>query len=291
MKSKMKESVVSYTFLLLGCLLLAFAISSILKPNGLIAGGLTGASILISKLVQVNYTYIYWLLAVSVLFWAWYVLGKKEAMKIVFFSVCFPMMLITFDSLQFAFIADDIMLATIYYGILGGVGSGLILKEGFSQGGNDTVAKILQKKHFPFVKLSQLMLMIDATVIISSLLVFDTNVALYAIVARVIFVKSIDMVLFGFDSQKVRVAVISDSASAIEDFIIAEIKRGVTSSQVTGGYTRKTKRKLISICSPRESIQLKRHIAKIDPYAFISVSPVMTVWGNGNGFDSLTDDE
>lgn len=274
-------------YIILGCVLSAFAITSILKSNGLVTGGITGISIILDKITGINFTYIYYLLSLIVLLLAWIAMGKNEALKIIALSVMFPVFLIIFQKLNFSLIQDDMILASVYYGIIGGAGYGLILKRGFSQGGTDTIAKILNHKLFPFISLSEILLGIDSVIIIASIFVFDKNIALYAIISQIILMKVIDTVVFGFSSRKVKVEIISNMHEKISEFILRDVKRGISTYDIKGGYMNIHRQKIVTVCSPRESMLIKRFISKTDPEAFVDVLPVISVWGRGVGFDSL----
>ena len=99
------------------------------------------------------------------------------------------------------------------------------------------------------------------------------------------------MVIYGFDTKVVQLEILSEEWKTIAVYIMEEIQRGVTEAQVLGGYTGETKKKLITLCSPRESILIKQHVAKIDPAAFVTVIRVETVWGRGEGFSDITEKE
>lgn len=276
-------------FVSLGSALIAFAITSILKPNGLITGGITGISIILEKLIHIRYTYIYYVLSLLVLLTAWISMGKREGIKIITLSIIFPFLLIVFQSFQFCFIKNDMMLASVYFGLICGIGSGLVLKRGFSMGGTDTIAKVLHHKIFTFVSVSEILLCIDGAIIVSSAIIYNLNIALYAIISQIIVVIVIDSVVFGFGSKKVKLEIISSNHKDITDYIIHTIKRGVTSYEVKGGYKNLARLKLLTICSPRESMLIKRYISQVDQDAFVDVLPVISVWGKGVGFDSLID--
>jgi len=292
MAAKIKSNKILVDILVLGtgCLMLAFAIASILKPNGLVTGGFTGLSIILGYLFNINYTFIYYGFSLSVMLAAFIFLGKKNALKILLISVIFPMVLIAVDNAGVPFIENDLFLGAIYFGVIGGLGAGLIFKRGFSTGGTDTVAQILHKKIFPFISLSQIIFAIDIFVIAFAALVFDRNVALYGIISNYVFAKSTDLVLFGFGSKKLKVEIISEYSEQIADYIMNTIGRGLTIFDVTGGYSRDTKSKILTICSPRETMLIKRFIADIDEKAFVYVLPVVSVWGEGNGFDRLQEE-
>lgn len=285
-----KKFVLDYGIVLIGCLILAFGISSILKPNGLITGGVTGLSIILGSLINIPYTYLYYVMTIIIFITTGIFLGKGEMVKIAFLSISFPVILMYMQSLNYSFIQNDMILSTVYYGIFAGTGVGLILKRGFSMGGTDTIAKIIHRKYLPFMSLSQILLAMDISIIFFSLTVFDTQVALYAIITQVVFTKTVDMVLFGFGSKKVKIEIISEFCDDIEEYIIHKIKRGISAYDITGGYSNQKRRKTVSICSPRESMLIRSFIAEVDPNAFVSVLPVISVWGLGVGFDDLSSD-
>lgn len=288
MKSlEVKNKAFDFIFVTIGCILVAFSITSILKPNELVAGGITGISIITEQITKISYEYIYYFLSLLVLIVAYFTLGKREAVKIVTLSVTFPMVLIIFERMNFAFIENDRILASIYFGIICGVGTALILKRGFSQGGSDTIAKILHNKLFPFISLSEILLCIDGVIIISSAIIYDKEIALYAIISQLIFMKVVDTVLYGFSSKKVKVEIISENHEAISNYILTDIKRGISTYEIKGGYMNMVRLKIVTICSPRESMLIKMFISNQDPNAFVNVLPVTSVWGKGLGFESL----
>jgi len=273
-----------------GSAMVAFATSSILKTNGLVIGGITGASIIAEKVTGIDYTYIYYALSICILLSALFFMGRREALKIAALSVFFPAVLIVFSQRQFNFVEDDLMLASIYFGLIYGVGSGIILKRGFSFGGTDTIAKMLHVRVFPFISLSQILLAIDTVVIVASAFVFDRNIALYAILTQVVFMKTLDVVMFGIGSKLVKIEVISTHYGDISRYVLEEIKRGVSMYDVIGGYENESRVKTVTICSPREMMLIKRFIAKHDPDAFVNVTTVSAVWGRGKGFEDLSRD-
>ncbi|ERI95667.1 hypothetical protein HMPREF1982_00141 [Clostridiales bacterium oral taxon 876 str. F0540] len=286
-----KKIILDIIIVTIGCILTAFSITSILKPNGLISGGITGISIIMEKFIHVKYTYIYYALSLFVLLSAWLAMGKKEALKIITLSVTFPIILIVLENLNYNFISNDMILASVYYGIIGGIGVGLVLKRGFSFGGTDTIAKLLHRKVFSFISISEILLCIDGTIIASSAIIYDKKVALYAIISQVITVKVIDLVMFGFSSKKVEIEIISDKHEEITKYILHDVKRGVSSSEIKGGFMNLPRLKISTVCSPREAMLIKAYIAQLDENAFINVIPVISVWGKGVGFDRLVEEE
>ncbi len=287
---KIKELVIDVLFVIIGCILLAFAITAILEPNQLMTGGITGLALMIDNLTGINYTILYYMMSLIILLTTYLTLGKNEAKKIILLSFLFPAVLILFGKLDFKLIEDDMFLAAVYYGIIGGAGVGLILKRGYSTGGTDSLGKIIHKKKYPFVSVNQIITFIDIIIIIASIFVFDISVALYAILTQLVLLKSVETVLYGLSPKLVKLEIISNFDKEISDFIIQDIKRGVSKYSIVGGYSNVTKMKVITICSPRESLVIKNFIAEIDERAFVNVLPVMSVWGEGLGFRKITEE-
>ncbi len=274
-----------------GMCILAFAISAILAPNHLITGGITGISLILEAWLGIPYTWFYYALSLATLLATYLLLGKREAGKILLLSVSFPMVLMIFSWFDFNLTENDMFLASIYYGVVGGLGVGLILKRGYSSGGSDSIGKIIHKRLYPFISVSLIITTIDVAVVFVSMLVFDIRTALYALITQFVFLKAIEVVLFGLGQNLMKLEIISNAQADIEQYILTQIKRGISKYKIIGGYTNQEKTKLVTICSPRESMLIKQYIAQVDQDAFVDILAVSSVWGKGLGFDSLSDDE
>lgn len=290
-KNRVDKRIQDVLYVVSGSIILAIAITSILKPNGIITGGITGLSLVLEKLFNIPFTYIYYVLSIGVLLATYFTLGKKEARKIVVFSLFFPVVLIVFSNYDYNFVQHDLFLASVYYGVMAGSATGLILKGGFSSGGTDTIAKIINRKIFRFMSISIIISSLDIAVLIFAAFVFDTRIALYALLTQVVAMKSVETILYGFSSKVVKLEIISEHEKEIEDYILKNLNRGISKYSIVGGYTNLSRIKLVTICSPRESFLIRDMVSKTDPKAFVSVLPVNTVWGEGVGFDRLTTEE
>ncbi len=292
-QNRLTRYLIDSLYILTGSVLLAFGITVILKPNSLITGGTTGFAIVLEKITGIDFTLLYYALSLLILVITWLVLGKAEARKIVVLSVTFPTILVIFSKLfpgdAYNLTKGDMFLSSIYYGILAGLGVGLYLKRGYSGGGTDTVAKMLHRKLFPFVSISQILFALDLVVITLSIYVFDIRTALYAIITQLVFTKSVEAVLYGFAVPLVKMEILSVEEEAIEKFILNEIRRGISKYNIIGGYSNLSRTKLITICSQRESMLIREKIAELDQEAFVVLTNVGSVWGKGTDFDSLID--
>ncbi len=285
----MKRKILDYVIIYIGCFIQAFSITCILKPNNLTVGGITGVSLVLGKILDLNYAYIYYFICLMILICAKIFLGTREVKKIILLSVTYPLILIFMNKIQFNFLADvqEKILICIYYGIFMGIGTGLVLKKGFSQGSSDTVAKILHKKLFPFIEISQVLLGLDIIILLVSGIIFGKTAVLYAIIMQMIYSKTISTILFGLGSSMVKVVIISHQVEKISQFMSDTINRGYSIGYVMGGKNRVIREKIITICSMREAMLIKDFITKIDEDAFINIVPTVAAWGREDGLQNL----
>lgn len=271
-------------YLVIGCVITAFSVNYILKPNGLITSGITGLAIILEKYLNINYSYIYYFITFIILIITYVLMGKKEIVKIIFLSVLYPTVLLVMQNFEFKFVENDLLLASIYFSIFYGIGVGMILRKGFSFGGTDTIARLLNKKLFPSVNVSYLMLVLDGIVIVIAAFAFGRNIALYSVISQMIVTKVCDYVMVGFGTKLYKLEIISTKYEEISNFIMLKLGRGVTVYKTKGGYTNEEKIQIESVCSPHQSIMIQKFIREIDQAAFVKVLPIISVWGKGNRF-------
>lgn len=286
---KGKKAFVDFFLVLVGCTLSAFSTVSIMLPYELSCGGLTGICRILQSFIPINFSYLYYIGALGILLLCLFTLGMREARKIVLLSILYPTIVMILELANIKLLEEtDVFLAAIYFGVINGIGTGLILSRGFSFGGTDTLAKILKKKIFKNSGISQILLAIDAAIILGSGFVFGRNIALYALISQVIFTKCIDMMMFGFDTKIVQLEILTVSHREVADYIMNEIGRGVTNVTVTGEYSQLRRDKIVTLCSPRESVLIRKFVANLDKDAFVTIIHVDTVWGKGVGFSDIT---
>lgn len=284
---KNDNSLKSYFFVYIGCIIQAFSVNVILKPNNLTVGGFTGLSLALEKIIGVRYSLIYYLLCLITLILAFKFLGRKAGLKIVLLSLTYPLILMIFDFFNlFTIILDDKLLACIYYGVLTGIGSGLVLREGFSQGSSDTLARITNILLLPHISIAKILFVIDVAVLLICGSVFGLNAILYALVMQAVYMKTLDSVLMGMRAQLVKVIIITSKTEEVKIYIKEVLHRGVSLGN-NSNDSNSLQLKLISICSTKEAYAIKEYVARIDKNAFINMAPVISVWGKGDGFEPL----
>ncbi|HAA42845.1 MAG TPA: hypothetical protein DCE02_02405, partial [Ruminiclostridium sp.] len=174
----------------------------------------------------------------------------------------------------------DILLYSMFGGFLLGLGLGLVLKSGATTGGTDLAAKIVNE-FVPSLTMGQTLLLIDFGVILFAAVAFQSfRIALYAIVSLYISSKVIDVILEGVGFAKA-LFIISDMSDKIAPRILKELDRGVTALSGIGMYTGSDKQVLLCVVHRGQIVRLKTIVSQIDEKAFIILTDVREVLGEG----------
>ena len=131
---------------------------------------------------------------------------------------------------------------------------------------------------------------LDVAIITISAFVFDTNIAVYAIVTAVVAAKVISAITVGYSGRFVQFDIIPSSKEkqeAITEYVLKDVNRAVTSHVSRGEYTQSERRTLTVVCTPAESIKIKKYVAENDPEAFATVNSLTNVWGKR--FQNITE--
>ncbi len=269
--------------LLLGTLLIAVSINWVYDPMGMVTGGVTGLAIAIKELalrafgtgIPVWLTNL--IINVPLFLVSFFVLGKKFIGKTLLGAVSLTLFIYLIP-LQNMF-DGDFLLASVFGGAIGGTGMGFVLSTMTTTGGTDLLAMLIhaKKKH---VSVPSLLMIVDAIVVIFGILVFDINTALYAIIAIYISAKVSDGILEGLKFAKMAY-IISDKYEEIAHDILHVLDRGVTGLSATGMYSNKDKKMLFCVVAKKEIVGVLDIVSQKDPKAFVIVSDVREVMGEG----------
>lgn len=290
-KGKIKQGVIDLFFLVAACCVGSFSTVGVMIPNGLTTGGMTGIVRIVQNFVPLDFSVLYYGGSFIILIVVAIFLGAKEVRKILTLTILYPAVLMVFERLNLQLLEEkDVILAAIFCGVFSGICVGTVFWRGYSFSGTDALAKIIKKKLFPQFSLSKILLAIDGCVIIVSAFIFGRNIALYALITQVIISRMVDIVIYGFETKIVQLQIITNEVEQVTDFIIHDISRGVSSRTIMGEYTKQPRTQLNCLCSPRESILIRRKVAELDAGAFVTVLPVETVWGAGQGFTDIDEE-
>ncbi|MDO4486635.1 MAG: YitT family protein [Bacillota bacterium] len=290
-RQKVKEFFIEFAILLAACCISSFSTVSVMIPNGLTSGGLTGIVRIVQNFVDVDFSILYYGGTVVILLLVLIFLGRKELRKIVMLSVLYPAVLFIFERMDFQLLEEkDVILAAVFCGVFSGTYVGLVFWRGYASAGSEAIAKIIKKKLCPSVSMSKVLMCVDAFIIICSAFVFGRNIAMYALITQVIITRMSEMIIYGFAGKVVQLTIITSKYEGVRKYILEDLERGVSSVPVTGEYTQTEFRELTVMCSLRESALIRKKIASLDPDAFVIVTRVEAVWGHGKGFSELQKD-
>lgn len=303
-KTILKESwgtlVKEYLLITLGVTIYALGWAMFLTPNNMIGGGVTGFSAILEYAFKLPIPVTYFVLNILLLLIGTKILGTGFGAKTIYAIIMTSIMLaVTKELIPVDFVSefsqDSKIVCTVLGGIMGGLGIGLSMSQGGSTGGTDIIALIWCK--FKHASPGKVILVIDIIIILSSMLFpsFDKTgapmsypeklaIIVYGLMQVTVCGYTIDLYISG-SKQSVQVFIFTKKVSEMADAIAFDMKRGVTVIPAKGWYSKEEKEVIMVVTRKVDLNLLLRYVKSIDPDAFLSVSSVMGVYGQG--FDAI----
>lgn len=278
-----KDLYKGYIRILLGTAVMAFAVKCIYDPAGLVTGGVSGLAIIAKNIGKVlgGWEIPLWVtstvLNIPLFLAAIYIQGVKPIFKTLFATASLSVFLAIIPSVTV--VENDLFLTAVFGGVLSGVGFGLVLGGQATTGGTDLLAVLIRRrmKHY---SVAQILQALDGMVVLGGAVIFGLNYALYAMVAIFFVSKISDMFIEGWKFSK-QALIISDKNQEIAARLMEELDRGVTGLYARGMYSRQDREVLFCVVSKKEIVRLKELVGEMDPKAFVIVSDVREVLGEG----------
>ncbi|MEJ9305695.1 YitT family protein [Priestia megaterium] len=261
-------------FILVGALLMAAGLEFFLVPNEVIDGGIVGISIILSHLTDVQIGFYIFVLNLPFFFIGYKQIGKTFALSTLLGVIILSIATSIFHDLPV--LTGDPLLATVFGGIVLGVGVGIVIRYGGSLDGTEILA-ILFNKRTPF-SVGETIMFFNLFILGSAGFVFGWDRAMYSLMAYFIAFKTIDIVIQGLDESK-SAWIISEQYEQIGEAILARLGRGVTYLNGEGAYTGDDKKVIFCVITRLEEAKLKAIIDEIDPSAFFAVAAIAEVRG------------
>ncbi len=276
---KTKQFLIDLVYYIIGSCVYSVAVIMFLSANEISPGGITGIATLLNYLFSLPIGTVVFILNIPLLILGFLKFGKYFIIKTAIATVIVSILLDIFKVLLKA-VQIDLILASVFGGILMGMGISIIMLRGGTTGGVDIIAKLINRR-FPHISVGKLMLLVDAVVVALSALVYkNTQSALYSVVSLYTSSRVMDLMLYGADKGKI-VYIITDKTQDIVSHIMQEIKRGVTIIDVVGGYSNQNK-KMIMCTVRRDEVHLVYETARqSDDSAFIVVAEAGEILGEG----------
>lgn len=291
-----------YALITLGMLCYVMGWAVFLIPNNLIAGGVSGLSSIIYYAFGIQMGYSYFVINIILLLVAFKVMGRGFGGKTIYAIILASVLLNILPPLipetisQELAVSNGKLLCTIIGGVMTGIGIGMSISQGGSSGGTDIIALMVSK--YRNISPGRLILLMDVVIILSSMLFpsyyvgtetlvpFPEKLAtsIYGLILITVNGYTVDIYLSG-TKQSVQVFIFSKKYAEIADAVTTDMGRGVTRISAEGWYTKSESDILMIVTRKADLNLLLRYVKAIDPHAFLSVSSVMGVYGQG--FDTL----
>ena len=263
----------SLFFITIGAFIAAFALESFLLPNEVIDGGIIGISMIINHLTKWNLGLLIIILNAPFIILALKKMGKMFVFLTAYANIILAVALNIFNHYK---VTNDITLATVFGGIVLGIGVGLILKNEASLDGTEILSLLVSKK-FGF-SVGEFIMGINVFIYLAAGKVFSWESAMYSILTYFIASKVIDAVMEGLNSSK-SVRIISDDAGLIGNALIEKLDISVTYLKGIGVYSGQDKDIIYCVISRLELPKMIEITKEIDSHAFISVVDVHETYG------------
>lgn len=276
--NKTVDFIKKYISITIGCLFAGFSLSCFLAPNDIIAGGVSGVATIVNHFTNVSIGILIILINVPIFLFGLYKLGKSLGIGTLYATVILSLFTDLFAKI--GPLTDDLLLASVFGGLIAGMGYGMVFYSNATTGGVDIIANIVKCKyrHLP---LGKIILIVDLVIILLAMYVYkNINIGLYSIVSLWLTAYVLDMILEGFNFAKL-VLIISDNYVDIAVLINTELNRGATFLNGQGAYTNNDKKVIMCTIKEKEIPMLKDIIKSVDKDSFVLITDAKEVFGNG----------
>ncbi|MEG0077515.1 YitT family protein [Anaerorhabdus sp.] len=278
----MKFNIRNTFYILFGNFLLALAVGYFILPYNILSGGVAGIAVALHSFILIPTDVMVNALVVGLFFVGWILLGKDFAVKTVVSSFIYPIFL----SLTAQFLTPpanlDPILASLYGGLIAGVGIGLVIRTGSSTGGMDIPPLVIHK--YTNIPIAKLILITDCLTVLLGLFAYNLETVLVGIISVFATSFAIDKVLVVGGQESKSVQIISADYEKISATIHERLDRGTTITKARGGYTNDEKNVILAVVSQGQYPQLIDIVNEIDPKAFIITTDTTDVHGEGFSF-------
>jgi uncharacterized membrane-anchored protein YitT (DUF2179 family) len=272
-KGRLLKAFTRLFLITLGAITAGFALNCFLAPNDVIDGGIIGISMILSHVTKFNLGLIIVILNTPFIILAFKKMGAKFVFLTAYANIVLAISLNFFNSYK---VTNDILLATVFGGIILGAGVGLILKNEASLDGTEILSLLISKKFG--MSVGEFIMSLNLFIYLVAGKVFGWESAMYSILTYFIASKVIDVVMEGLNSSK-SVRIISDEAGTIGNALIEKLDISVTYLKGIGGYTGQDKDLIYCVISRLEMPKMLEIIKDIDPKAFVSIVDVHETYG------------
>lgn len=277
-KINSKSTIKRHIQFVFGCFLIAVSYNLFLAPNNIVAGGVGGFAIIINYLTGIENFVVILIADALLLILSYFSLGKKKTKATILGSILFPLFVsLTSDIGRIIEIdTNQLLLISVFGGVVYGFGAGMIYKAGFTTGGTDIINQILSK--YLKISMGNSMLYCDGTIVLLTAFVFGPTHFMYSIIVLYVISFISDRVILGVSDSKA-FYIVTQEESKIKEYIIKYLNHGVTVFNAKGGYAKENQTVLMCVLPTKDYYKLKEGIHEIDPHSFFVVTDAYEVFG------------
>ena len=281
--NKSNKSILSIVFkyfvIVIGSAVYATGFSFFLYPNSVVTGGVTGIAMIINYLTDLPVGVMTIVLNVPLFILALRKLGLRFCIGSLVGMILASVFVDIFTPLRIN-ATSNMLLASLYGGLIEGAGLGLVYRVGASTGGSDIASKLLRAR-YPYINLGTIILLVDMVVVIAFAVIFKRfDSVMYSIIAMFVATRVVDFVLYGVSTSKL-CFIITDSSDEIKDAINTSLHRGATLLHGEGAYSGASKEVILCAVKKQQVVELRRLVRSIDENAFIIYTTAQEVFGEG----------
>lgn len=276
MNNKILKYLKEYLIITVGCFFYAVSINYFFISNHLAEGGVAGICLILFYLFKLPVGIMYFVINIPLLIMGWKLVGRDFLFKTLYGTSCLSFLITLTETWKGP--SNDIMLGSIYGGVLIGIGLGLIFMVNGSTGGTDVVARILNR-YFD-IPLGRTMLILDVVILGIAAIFFGKEIVMYTLISMTIVSKAIDYFQDGYTKAK-GITIISSKSEEIKERIMNETGRGTTIIKGEGGFTGNEIDLLFCVVSKFEVTKVKTIVKETDSFAFLTISDISEVLGEG----------
>ncbi|MBQ3511453.1 MAG: YitT family protein [Bacilli bacterium] len=273
-RNKKFEFIVSFVLLTFGSLIAAIALSNFLLPNNILDGGVNGISFIVSKLTNFSLPLLVILFNIPFMFVGYKSLGKSFLYRTIYSVVAFSCFLSIFE--HFGSFTNEILLATVFGGLLLGVGVGIIIRFGGCIDGTESLAMVISKK--TNLSVGQIILVCNLIIYTVGGFIFGWDRAMYSLLTYVITFKFIDAVSEGLEQAKAAL-IITEKGTKLSKEIYKKLGRTTTTIKAKGLISG-DKEVLYCVLTRIELFELRHLVEQMDESAFVTVLEVSDIIGS-----------
>lgn len=281
-----KETVTKKNFyirsfvLIFSVALLALNYNLFLSPNNFVIGGTSGLAIILKELFGLNPAIFIGISSLVLVLLALRFLGWKETKRCILGSILYPVFISITEPLAKYLLPylefDSIIIMALIGGTLCGVANGLIYKTGFNTGGSDVLMKIVNK--YGKLPEGKAVFSINIVIMIFGLIIFGANKFIYSLIVLFLSTMLIDRIIIGISNSKL-FFIYTKEEEKVKDFIMDELKTGVTIFHAKGGFSGEENHVLMCVVPNQDYYLFKETVLEIDKNAFFVINDCYEVTG------------